>query len=118
VQLIDQLPQTARVMVAQVEDEDLAMQVHLAGMAGDDSGEWVPSLREYDTTAVLLQQMLDVLQGANYQRGGGKGGRPKPSKRPTTAMQRVRDKADYEKQRGFLEYMLSNARRRDGEQRG
>lgn len=30
----------------------------------------------------LLAGILDLLAGANWQRGGGKGSRPKPVKRP------------------------------------
>lgn len=41
-------------------------------------GEYV----EWGTTDWLLAGVLDVLQGANWQRGGGKGQRPKPIPRP------------------------------------
>ena len=37
---------------------------------------------EWSTTDWLLAGVIDVLQGANWQRGGGKGSRPKPVERP------------------------------------
>ena len=37
---------------------------------------------EWGTTDYLLAIVADVLQGANYQRGGGKGRKPKPIQRP------------------------------------
>lgn len=36
----------------------------------------------WSDTEHLLASILDVLAGANWQRGGGKGARPKPVKRP------------------------------------
>jgi len=37
---------------------------------------------EWGTGDYLLAQAVDLLAGANYQRGGGKGRRPKPIPRP------------------------------------
>lgn len=36
----------------------------------------------WGSTEHLLAGMFDVLQGANWQRGGGKGTRPRPIERP------------------------------------
>ncbi len=107
-QLLDELPSTSRVKVAQVEDDELATQLVEAGLIPDESPPWAPPLREYDATAVLLQQVLDTLEGANYQRAQGKGGRPKPSPRPVTAVERARKRADQNVQASFLDYLLSN----------
>lgn len=41
----------------------------------DPSSVWGPE-------AHLLASAVDLLQGANWQRGGGKGSRPRPVKRP------------------------------------
>lgn len=37
---------------------------------------------EWGTEAYLLAQAVDLLAGGNYQRGGGRGRRPKPVPRP------------------------------------
>lgn len=37
---------------------------------------------EWSTTEHLLAAAVDTLQNANWQRGGGKGSRPKPLERP------------------------------------
>lgn len=37
---------------------------------------------EWSTSEYLLAQILDLTAGGNYQRGGGKGRRPKPVPRP------------------------------------
>ncbi|MFT3877136.1 MAG: hypothetical protein QM708_12045 [Propioniciclava sp.] len=37
----------------------------------------------WDPAAYLLATAVDQLAGGNWQRGGGKGARPKPIKRPT-----------------------------------
>lgn len=41
------------------------------------------SMAQWDMTALLLRLILVTLQGANYQRGGGKGQKPKPIPLPT-----------------------------------
>lgn len=38
----------------------------------------------------LLAGIFDLLAGANWQRGGGKGTRPKPIRRPTDKAQETR----------------------------
>lgn len=52
---------------------DSAFQRSLAG----DAGLWT-------TTDYLLASVVDFLAQANWQRGGGKGQRPKPIERPGT----------------------------------
>jgi len=47
-----------------------------------------------DTTPLLLRQVLFTLQGANWQRGGGKGQKPKPIELPDG--KKARKKADPE----------------------
>jgi len=110
VQLIDQLPPTSRTQVAQAQDDDLARDLVTAGLVPDEQQEWSPPLREYDTTAAILQQILDTLAGANYQRAQGKGSKPKPSPRPVTAIERARKQIDQDTQRSFLDYLLANQR--------
>ncbi len=39
-------------------------------------------IEEWDSSAWLLAQAVDILSGANWQRGGGRGPKPKPVKRP------------------------------------
>lgn len=39
-------------------------------------------IETWDTSAYLLAQVVDSLAGANWQRSGGKGSRPKPVPRP------------------------------------
>ncbi|WP_433024687.1 hypothetical protein [Actinomycetospora sp. CA-053990] len=41
-----------------------------------------PEHRAWVVDTYLLAQVADLLAGANYQRGGGKGGKPKPVTRP------------------------------------
>lgn len=41
----------------------------------------------WDVTDYLLAAVVDVLQGANWQRGGGKGQRPKPLPRPKSKVE-------------------------------
>lgn len=108
VQLIDQLPPTSRTQVAQAEDHDLARDLVKAGLVPDEPPEWTPPLREYDTVAAILQQILDTLAGANYQRAQGKGSKPKPSPRPVTAIEKARKQLDQDTQREFLNYLLAN----------
>jgi hypothetical protein len=40
---------------------------------------------DWSVTDHLLAAVVDVLQGGNWQRGGGKGKRPKPLERPKSA---------------------------------
>mgnify|MGYP001148205467 CR=1 FL=1 len=46
----------------------------LRSLAGEDA--------EWSLTDHLLASVIDVLNAANWQRGGGKGSRPKPVSRP------------------------------------
>ena len=39
-------------------------------------------MADWDMTALLLRQVLLTLQGANWQRSGGKGQKPKPIELP------------------------------------
>lgn len=39
-------------------------------------------IEAWDTNSYLLANLADLLAGGNWQRGGGKGARPKPLKRP------------------------------------
>jgi hypothetical protein len=41
----------------------------------------------WDMNALLLRQILHTLQGANWQRGGGKGQKPKPIDLPDSKKQ-------------------------------
>lgn len=41
-----------------------------------------PTESQWTTTDHLLAGVLDALNGANYQRGGGRGSKPKPVPRP------------------------------------
>jgi len=45
---------------------------------------------EWSATEHLLAAAVDTLQSANWQRGGGKGSRPKPIKRPGSEAQEKR----------------------------
>jgi hypothetical protein len=46
------------------------------------SAQGGPQFRGWRIDTYLLAAVVDVLQAANYQRGGGKGARPDPVKRP------------------------------------
>lgn len=41
---------------------------------------------DWSVTDYLLAGVIDVLQGGNWQRGGGKGRKPKPIERPKSAL--------------------------------
>jgi hypothetical protein len=41
-----------------------------------------PQFRDWNAATYLLANVQDLLQGANYQRAGGKGRKPKPAYRP------------------------------------
>lgn len=61
---------------------------------------------EWSAAEHLLASILDVLQVANWQRGGGKGSRPQPTKRPGVADGQDRRKF------GTARMTLAEARRR------
>lgn len=44
----------------------------------------------WDTNSHLLALVADILSGGNWQRGGGKGPRPKPMQRPDPRAQQRR----------------------------
>ena len=54
-------------------------------------GEYV----SWSTTDWLLAGVLDVLQGANWQRGNGKGSRPKPVVRPQSLAEQERKQREH-----------------------
>jgi len=57
----------------------------------------------WDVNAHLLANVVDVLLGANWQRGGGKGSRPKPIARPDArAEKRRRDYIHRLQRRGLI----------------
>jgi hypothetical protein len=43
-----------------------------------------------DLTPLLLRQLLHAVQGGNWQRGGGKGQRPKPIDLPDSKKQKAK----------------------------
>lgn len=47
-----------------------------------------PAESGWDTNSYLLAAAVDALNGANWQRGGGKGKRPEPVPRPNDGPQR------------------------------
>jgi hypothetical protein len=47
-----------------------------------------PAESEWDTNSYLLAAAVDALNGANWQRGGGKGKQPDPVPRPNDGPQR------------------------------
>jgi hypothetical protein len=55
-----------------------------------------PEYSAWQTTDYLLAAVVDVLQGANWQRGGGKGARPKPLPRPKSLLQLERERREHE----------------------
>ncbi len=59
-------------------------------IVGAEYGSWT-------TTDFLLAGVIDVLNGANWQRGGGKGSRPKPLPRPKSLAQLERERVDRER---------------------
>ncbi len=69
----------------------------------------------WGTLEELTATVVDVLQGANYQRGGGKGRAPQPIKRPydkavapEVALKRMQDKEDVLSREEFERHMFGD----------
>jgi hypothetical protein len=83
----------------------------------DDSATWVAIHGEkalWGTTDYLLAAVVDNLAAANWQRGGGKGQRPKPLQRPKSA-QEIRAKRQ---RMQAMERKNADWRKRNGVKRG
>lgn len=72
-----------------------------------------PDTRAWPLEAQLLGQIIDLLAAANWQRGGGKGGRPKSilTQAPQRASQSVLSDVDM---RAYLDRMGPQASQREG----
>ena len=101
--LIDQLPARSRFHQAQMDDpETAALLLELADAENekDESEPWSPPWREFGTTEVLLQQLINSvhLVAANVQAAAGvkKPNVPDPFPSPVTGIDRARTRRDAE----------------------
>lgn len=68
---------------------DLQVLVATAGRESRLFQALEPELSEWTTDTDLLAAILHTLQGANWQRAGGRGRKPKPIERPQSAQEAV-----------------------------
>lgn len=108
--LIDQLPARSRFHQAQMDDpETAALLLELADAENekDEQEPWSPPWREFGTTEVLLQQLINSvhLVAANVQSAAGvkKPNVPDPFPSPVTGIDRARKRRDTEHAQEQLE---------------
>lgn len=101
--LLDQLPARSRFHQAQMDDpETAALLLELADAENekDEQEPWSPPWREFGTTEVLLQQLINSvnLVAANVQAAAGvkKPNVPDPFPSPVTGVDRARKRRDDE----------------------
>lgn len=71
----------------------------------------------WETGDFLLASVIDLLAGANWQRGGGKGARPDPVRRPKSAQQVKEAQERHAAHKARIEAKRA-ARKRRKEERG
>lgn len=108
--LLDQLPARSRFHQAQMDDpETAALLLELADAENekDKQEPWSPPWREFGTTEVLLQQLINSvnLVAANVQAAAGvkKPNVPDPFPSPVTGVDRARKRRDDEHAQEQLE---------------
>lgn len=98
--LIDQLPRTARLWSAAAMDEELAeaQLLHEAETdAQDEAPEWTPPLGEWNLVAQMLSVVIGELRSLRQTTISAAGGRPrqeKPFPSPRTARDTVQARLD------------------------
>ena len=100
--LIDNLPQASRLTQAIMDDPVLAEQIL---DRADTNEEWAPPLSQYGLQEQYLAQIIDGINGLQAlvsSVAGGKPDRPKPTPRPRTQLDVVRERRSRETQLSII----------------
>lgn len=111
-ELIEAIRRPSRLSDARAQDEDLAQAILDAEDAGAEIPPWAPDGDEFGLTHQLLSQLVDItgtISPTIAQVTGGKGKPPKPIARPTTALERARERRREEMQRDVMRLFAPTA---------
>lgn len=89
IDFIDELPGASRFYEAVSNDPDQARLLAEHRLTNTEKSEWRPRVSEFDTTAQLLQMLVNeikALRRVTIASGGGKPGQEKPVLGPRTAV--------------------------------
>lgn len=109
--LIDSLPQASRLTQAMMDDPEVAEQI-LDLTDSQTQEEWAPPLSQYGLQEQYLAQIVDgisTLAALVVSVGGGKPDRPKPTPRPRTQLDVIRERRSRETQLEIISLFAPHA---------
>ncbi|MFF5793677.1 hypothetical protein ACFY5D_16650 [Paeniglutamicibacter sp. NPDC012692] len=103
--LIDGLPAHSRYMEAYLNDEEIATAILDSGQS-EASGDYHPPLSSWTPELAMLTEIKDTLAASIATQvgvAGGKAKNPKPSPRPVTAIDRIKEQRSREAQQQIVD---------------